>query len=63
VTVAGVSLTQTKEVTFCGVPASFTVNSDTQLTVTVPAGAPTGELVITTTGGRVWTATDFTVTP
>jgi uncharacterized repeat protein (TIGR03803 family) len=63
VTVTGVSLTQTTEVSFCGVPASFTVNSDTQLTATVPAGAATGEIVVTTAGGRVWSATDFTVTP
>jgi uncharacterized repeat protein (TIGR03803 family) len=63
VTVTGVSLTQTAEVLFCGVPASFTVNSDTQVTVTVPTGAISGEIVIATAGGKVWSAADFTVTP
>jgi len=64
VTITGVSLTQTTAVTFDGVSASsFTVNSDTQVTATVPAGSKTGVIVIRTVGGRRWSPTAFTVTP
>jgi uncharacterized repeat protein (TIGR03803 family) len=63
VTITGVSLTQTTKVTFGGVAAtSFTVNSDTQVTATVPVGAKTGKIVITTPGGTASSATSFTVT-
>ncbi|MFY9558719.1 MAG: choice-of-anchor tandem repeat GloVer-containing protein [Terriglobales bacterium] len=64
VTITGVSLTQTTKVTFGGVVAtSFTVNSDTQVTATVPSGAKTGKIVITTPGGMATSTTNFTVTP
>jgi uncharacterized repeat protein (TIGR03803 family) len=64
VTVTGVSLTQTTKVTFGGVKATtFTVDSDTQVTATVPAGAKTGKIGITTKGGTAASATSFTVTP
>ena len=63
VVITGVSLTQTAKVTFGGVSAtSFTVNSDTQVTATVPSGAKTGKIVITTQGGTASSATNFTVT-
>jgi uncharacterized repeat protein (TIGR03803 family) len=62
VVITGVSLTQTSKVTFGGVAAAFTVNSDTQVTATVPTGAKTGKIVITTPGGTATSATDFTVT-
>ena len=62
VTITGVSLTQAKAVTFGGVKAtSFTVNSDTQVTATVPPGAKTGKIGITTAGGTASSATSFTV--
>ena len=62
VTITGVSLTQTNKVAFGGVPATdFTVNSDTQVTATVPTGAKTGKIVIVTTGGRTWSTQVFTV--
>jgi hypothetical protein len=49
VTITGVSLTQTTKVTFGGVAAtSFTVNSDTQVTTTVPTGAKTRKITIAT---------------
>ena len=52
VTVTGVSLKQTTAVTFGGVKAtSSTVNSDTHVTATVPTGAKSGTLGITTKGG------------
>jgi len=41
--------------------SSFTVDSDTQITVTVPAGAMTGPLQVTTPGGTVTSAGTFTV--
>jgi len=63
VTITGVSLTQASKVTFGGVAAiSFTVNSDTQVTATVPTGAKTGKIAITTPGGTASSATVFTVT-
>ena len=64
VTITGVSLTQASKVTFGNVAAtSFTVNSDTQVTATVPTGAVTGKIVITTAGGTATSSTSFTVTP
>jgi uncharacterized repeat protein (TIGR03803 family) len=63
VVVTGVSLTQTTKVTFGGVAAtSFAVNSDTQATATVPAGAKTGRITVTTPGGTATSAATFTVT-
>jgi uncharacterized repeat protein (TIGR03803 family) len=63
VTIKGISLKQTTKVTFGGVAAtSKTVNSDTQVTATVPIGAKTGNIAITTLGGTATSATSFTVT-
>lgn len=63
VTITGVSLTQTQKVTFGGVAAtSFTVNSDKQVTATVPTGAMTGHIAITTAGGTAVSSGIFTVT-
>ena len=61
-TVNGNSLTQTRSVNIGGTVAGFTVNSDTQLTVTVPTGAATGKITITTNGGVAVSTTEFTVT-
>jgi len=62
VTITGVSLTQTNDVAFDGVKSTqWTVNSDTQVTATVPNGAATGKIVITTVGGTTQSATPFTV--
>jgi uncharacterized repeat protein (TIGR03803 family) len=64
VVITGNSLTQTSKVTFGGVKAlTFVINSDTQVTATVPAGALTGKISITTPGGTAQSATSFTVTP
>jgi uncharacterized repeat protein (TIGR03803 family) len=63
VMIAGTSFTGAKEVTFGGVKAtSFTVDSDTQVTATVPIGAVTGKIAITTPGGTAVSAKDFAVT-
>jgi uncharacterized repeat protein (TIGR03803 family) len=58
------SFTGATEVTFpCEKKATFTVDSDTQITATVPAGAMTGEIGVYTPGGNVGSSTVFTVTP
>jgi hypothetical protein len=38
------------------------VNSDTEVTATVPTGAVTGYIGITTAGGKTWSEGVFTVT-
>ena len=48
VMILGYGLTGTTSVTFNGVAAAFTVVSDTEITATVPAGAATGVLTVTT---------------
>jgi len=63
VTITGVSLTQTEAVYFGGVKATaFTVVSDTDVQVTVPTGAKTGHITITTAGGTATSTGTFTVT-
>jgi uncharacterized repeat protein (TIGR03803 family) len=63
VTIVGQSFTQTRGVGFGDyVPAKFTVNSDSQVTATVPEGAKTGPVGIETAGGIAIFGT-FTVTP
>jgi uncharacterized repeat protein (TIGR03803 family) len=64
VVVTGVSLSQTSKITFNSVVAtSFTVNSDAQVTVTVPTGAASSKIGVTTTGAPTYSQTAFTVTP
>ncbi len=64
VMITGNSLSQAMKVTFGGVTAtSFTVNSDSLVTATVPTGAKTGKIAITTAGGTATSAQTFTVTP
>jgi hypothetical protein len=41
--------------------AVFIINSDTQITTTVPAGATTGTLQVTTPGGTATSSTTFRV--
>jgi hypothetical protein len=63
VTIKGSSFTGTTQISFGGVNATnFTVNSNTQVTATVPAGARTGKISITTVGGMGTDAGTFTVT-
>jgi uncharacterized repeat protein (TIGR03803 family) len=61
VTFNGTGLTQTTKVTIDKITASFTVVSDSEITATVPAGAATGKIVVTTKGGSVTSSTSFTV--
>jgi uncharacterized repeat protein (TIGR03803 family) len=61
VTFHGTGLTQTTKVTIDKISASFKVVSDSEITATVPAGAATGKIVVTTKGGSVTSSTNFTV--
>jgi len=62
VIINGTGLTQTTKVTFGGVNATtFTVNSATKVTATVPTGAVDGKIAITTPGGSATSAETFTV--
>jgi uncharacterized repeat protein (TIGR03803 family) len=61
VTFNGTGLTQTTKVTIDNISASFTVASDSEITATVPAGAATGKIVVTTKGGSVASSTNFIV--
>ena len=61
VTFNGTGLTQTTKVTLDKISASFTVVSDSEVTFTVPTGAATGKIVVTTKGGSVTSSTNFVV--
>jgi len=62
VTLTGANFTGTPEVSFNGTFAiSPTVDNDTQVRVTVPVGATTGPISLTTASGTDTSADDFTV--
>jgi hypothetical protein len=62
VTITGTSFTGTTKVTFDGVAATtFKVVSETEITATVPTGAKTGKIAVTTSGVLVDSKTSFTV--
>lgn len=75
VAVTGTNLTGATALTFNGTASTFTVNSPTSLTATVPNGASTGPVSVTTPGGTgvgptftvtippAPTITSFTATP
>ena len=63
VTLLGNNLTGTTGVTFNGVPATFTVASDTYLQATVPTGATTGPIEVTTPSGTLSSNLPFQVVP
>ena len=63
VVITGKGLIQASKVTFGSKNATFVVSSDTAVTATVPTGAVTSKITITTPGGKAVTKTVFTVTP
>jgi hypothetical protein len=63
VTITGTAFTGATAVRFGGVRASFVFNSATQITATVPVGAVTGKISVTTPGGTGTSAMNFTVVP
>ena len=62
VTITGNHFSGTSNVTFNGQAANFTVNSDAQITASVPSGATTGPISITTPQGTGSSFANFTVT-
>lgn len=62
VTLSGSGLRFATAVKFNGTPAAFTVASDMSITATVPAGATSGVVSVTTPGGTCTSASFFTVT-
>jgi DNA/RNA endonuclease G (NUC1) len=61
VTLTGTGFTGASVVAFNGVNASFTVNSDTGITATVPSGATTGPITVIAPGGLATSSSNFTV--
>lgn len=59
--ILGQGLTGTTNVSFNGSPASFTVVSDTLIKATVPVGATTGYVTVTTPGGTLTSNVPFHV--
>jgi uncharacterized repeat protein (TIGR03803 family) len=53
VIILGTNLTGSTSLTFNGTPATFTVASDTYITATVPTGATTGTIQVTTPTGTL----------
>jgi len=63
VEILGQGFTGTTAVSFNGTAATFTVKSDTYLTATVPAGATTGFVTVTTPTGTLTSNKPFRVKP
>jgi uncharacterized repeat protein (TIGR03803 family) len=61
VMILGQGLTGTTAVSFNGIPATFTVLSNTYVAATVPAGATTGLVTVTTPGGTLSSFRNFVI--
>lgn len=61
--ILGQGLTEVSSVSFNGTPASFSVVSDTFIKATVPAGATTGYVTVTTPSGTLTSNVPFYVLP
>lgn len=62
VVITGTNLQGATAVTFNGVAASFTQDSSTQISATVPTGAATGPIQVTTSAGTATSKASFTIT-
>ncbi|MDB5261752.1 MAG: domain, repeat protein, partial [Adhaeribacter sp.] len=60
ITITGVNFTGATDVSFNGVSAAYVVNTDGEIIAEVPAGATTGPISVTTSGGTANSAT-FTI--
>jgi hypothetical protein len=63
VTITGSGFTDVAAVKFNGAPASFSADSDHQITATVPTSGTIGKLSIVTAGGTATSLTNFVVVP
>jgi hypothetical protein len=61
--ILGQGFTGTTSISLNGTPASFTVKSDTLIEATVPAGATTGYVTVTTPSGTLTSNVPFHVLP
>ena len=61
--ILGQGLSGTASVTFNGTPAAFTIKGDTYLTATVPSGATSGRVKVTTSSGSLTSNRIFYVQP
>jgi hypothetical protein len=62
VTITGTHLSGASAVTFNGKQGTISTDNSTKIKVTVPSGATTGKIKVTTAGGTATSATNFTVT-
>jgi hypothetical protein len=62
VTISGTNLSGATAVTFNGTAAQITKDTATKIKTTVPTGATTGRIQVTTPGGTATSAASFTVT-
>jgi hypothetical protein len=61
VTITGLNLASASQVAFGGTPAVVVSNTATQIVATVPAGATTGAISVTTAVGTATSTKPFTV--
>ena len=62
VTITGNNFSGATSVKFNNIIAAFTVNSNTQITATVPASATTGKISVSKSTGTATSASNFTIT-
>ncbi|MBC7880371.1 MAG: hypothetical protein H7Y37_03490 [Anaerolineae bacterium] len=63
VTITGGNLNGASSVKFNGISASFVVNNTTTIQATVPSGATSGQIMVTTPTGTITSIDNYTVTP
>jgi len=63
VVIKGTNFTGATSVKFNGLSAVYTVNTSIKITATVPAGATTGKISVTTPVGTAASKGDFKVKP